>query len=368
MTEKTLAEQLQSVKLKSTGELTRDYSSPKTGGFLHQDEINAYQESVLDANMEEWLQYLKDFTFPSEFVPITIDEANMFVNVYRRLFANLDPSGISTISWKENLSAEELVKVEDISCRLQTAIDSFTRKEEAKFVFIKLSSRSPKDAPLAQDRFKSLYKHYLEKEQKEERFLENTQIKCLLKACFEALRMSTADEALDACFRSERTYQDLLLALAVPDRFRENWVIRKFVEIDVDMEFRAFVSNRRMTAISQYNFLYYSKRLKENQQYYCDLIHRFYEQEIAEKLQGFLHSFIIDFAVCGEGSKIWVIEINPFLPTTDSALFSWEREKQLLEGSHQDLVFRVTEKPRPGAKSMLPAGMKDLINACKSEN
>jgi hypothetical protein len=52
-----------------------------------------------------------------------------------------------------------------------------------------------------------------------------------------------------------------------------------------------------------------------------------------------------------------LIKINPFLPTTDGALFSWETERDLLEGTHRGAgvvypVSRVKEKVRSGALVM----------------
>lgn len=60
------------------------------------------------------------------------------------------------------------------------------------------------------------------------------------------------------------------------------------------------------------------------------------------------------------GTKMWVIEVNPFLETTDGALFSWNHERTILEGS-QEFVFRITEKPRPGAKTILPQSVRGLL-------
>lgn len=57
-----------------------------------------------------------------------------------------------------------------------------------------------------------------------------------------------------------------------------------------------------------------------------------------------------------------VIELNPFLVTTDAALFSWEAERSILEGSSSGLVFRITERPRKGSKAMLDANMRSLIS------
>ena len=55
-----------------------------------------------------------------------------------------------------------------------------------------------------------------------------------------------------------------------------------------------------------------------------------------------------------------MIEINPYLETTDGALFSWQHERHLLEGK-EGFQFRITGKPRPGAKAMLPLSVRTLM-------
>ena len=62
-------------------------------------------------------------------------------------------------------------------------------------------------------------------------------------------------------------------------------------------------------------------------------------------------------------SKVLIIELNPFLNTTDGALFSWEHEKSILEGdSNKNFVFRITERPKTGSKAMLPTHLRSLIS------
>jgi len=63
--------------------------------------------------------------------------------------------------------------------------------------------------------------------------------------------------------------------------------------------------------------------------------------------------------------KVWVIELNPFMETTDGALFSWQHERHLLEGNPNKPLFRITEKVRPGSWTMLPISIRQLI---KNEN
>ncbi|RUS81413.1 hypothetical protein EGW08_010851 [Elysia chlorotica] len=366
----SLAEQLQSVKLKKSSEPQKDFSSPKTAGYVSQDEIESYQMSVLDVNTEEWFDLLEDYTFSSSYVPMDIEDAKLFVAIYERLYAKHDPSVIATIDWREHLSSAESKRIEELRSCLQEEMDTFLSAKGAEFAFVKLSSRSPKDAPMAQTRFKQMYQELISQENLTNLTpvdIENLQVTSLLKAAFQALKMKSADDVIDCCVRSERVYQDLLLALALPSRFRENWIVRKFVDIDVDMEFRGFVHQRRLTALSQYNYLIYSQRLARNKDFYLQTISTFFDINIKPKLCSFVKDYIIDFAVCENGAKVWVIEINPFLITTDAALFSWEHERHLLEGSVDRVEFRVVEKPRHGAKTMLPTGMKEMIRECEKE-
>ena len=58
--------------------------------------------------------------------------------------------------------------------------------------------------------------------------------------------------------------------------------------------------------------------------------------------------------------KIWVIEVNPFMETTDGALFSWQHERDILQGT-SGFVFRITERLRPGAKAILPQSVRKLM-------
>ncbi|KAK7109019.1 uncharacterized protein [Littorina saxatilis] len=360
----SLADQLKAVKLSKSDEPMKDFSSPKTAGFMRDEEITQYQEHVLEVNTEKWLHILQEETFPTEYCPLHLNEAQMVLSVYERLYKNLDAPSIARLDWREKLSHAESELVQKIEQRLQKVMDKFFKKD-SDFVFVKTSSRSAKDAPMAQSRFKDLYQDFLTQEPEDTRSSENTQITCLLKAAFYGMRVRQASEVMDMTMRSERIFQDILLALQFKDKFCENFVVRTFVDIDVDMEFRGFVFHGNLVALSQYNYLIYSERLCKLKDALSDRIEAFYKNSIRPKLQAskFEENFIIDFAIGSKDDKVWVIEINPFLITTDAALFSWQHERHLLEGRQgQGLEFRVTMRPRPGAKTMLPHSIKMLLS------
>ncbi|CAF4529016.1 unnamed protein product [Rotaria sp. Silwood2] len=191
---------------------------------------------------------------------------------------------------------------------------------------------------------------------------ENSRIIALLTAALLALRLTNASDILSMFIISERIYQDMLLATEAQnpsdDLFTENIILRPFIQIDVDMKFRGFVFQQLLTCLSQYNYLIYSQRLFKT------------------KLNKYKsNNYVSDFALTKDGKfiyeesinsmKVWVIELNPFMETTDGALFSWQHERYLLEGqSNQNkdkTLFRITEKVRPGSWAMLPISIRQWI-------
>ncbi|XP_046350121.2 cell division cycle protein 123-like [Haliotis rufescens] len=356
----SLAEQLRNCKLKKVTEPIKDFSSPKTAGYISQEEITLYQNSVLDVNTEKWMHILKELTFPTELCPLKIEEARLFVQIFEDCYRNLDSEQICDVNWRDTLTSDGKIIIEDVTQRLESVMNKFTARDG--FAFVKTSSRSAKDAPMVQRRFKDVYHKYLMELPEDKQKNENIQITCLLKAGFEGLKVKTAEEVVDMILRSERIYQDMLLALEIKGRFEENFVVRKFVDIDVDMEFRGFVFGGELVALSQYNYLIFSQRLLDTRDHLKDILCKYFNDKVRPMMKEgeFPTAYIIDFAVCENGDKLWVIEINPFAETTDGGLFSWQHERHLLEGK-EGFQFRIVERPKPGAKAMLPQSVKALL-------
>ncbi len=372
-----LIKELQSIRLRKA-KVTRDFSDPKLAGYLTQKEIANYQDYVLDCNIESWYGAIKEFTFTTVFCPIFLEEAKLFISIYEKYFKDISCQN----GWKSLLSENENNILACLEKRLQDKILDF---EPNGFIFVKSSSRSAKDSPLSTEKFKKLLEKNLSYLNDQQKINENEQLICLLKAAFQCLKVRNALECIEMFISSERIYQDMLLAVEKKAlRFNENFVIRKFQEIDVDMEFRGFVYNGRLTCLSQYNYLIFSQKLVDNKLEIETTIRSFYTEKVAKSLlEANLNHFIIDFAFisskysksflkiisfdknkfkfCDKASEIYVIELNPFLCTTDSALFSWEHEKEILEGK-ADFEFRITEKPRSGSKAMLPLALRSLVN------
>ena len=294
--------------------IEKNFEAPKTSGFLTQEEIDNYNTAVLDVNTECWLDALKDYTFPTVYCPLTFEEAQLFISIYERVYKDVDSVEVLSKDWQGFLKEEERITLENITCRLQEAMETFTKIDG--YVFVKTSCRSAKDGPLFQHQFKDLYLEELKKLDEDERQSENNKVTCLLKAAFEALKVYTPAQVLDMFIRSERIYQDMMLAVNNKERFNEHFVIRKFVQIEVDMEFRGFVYDNTLTALSQYNYLIYSKVLIEKRDKIQRDILQFFNEEISPRMQSSQApaNYIIDFAICdndnGEISVHFYMSMN----------------------------------------------------------
>ncbi|VBB18993.1 hypothetical protein YASMINEVIRUS_1525 [Yasminevirus sp. GU-2018] len=117
-----------------------------------------------------------------------------------------------------------------------------------------------------------------------------------------------------------------------------------------DQEFRVFVHNRKITAISQqhlYSVNTVLNELNEEQREFVvkgwvKTIQDYFEKVIVHKLDH-VTSYCIDFAILRDGSP-YFIEINPFGReySSGSALFGWIQDDEILYGKTGKLYFRYT--------------------------
>lgn len=91
----------------------------------------------------------------------------------------------------------------------------------------------------------------------------------------------------------------------------------------------------------------------------------FFKTTIQPKLKDTFDSYIIDFALVGDEYKeIVVIELNPFLSSTDGCLFSWKRERKLIEQG--PFEFRILTKIPHGGKSLLSTDWRVLLESANN--
>jgi len=196
-----LTSELGNVKLKHNDNQSKDRSAPKLTGFIDEKDIQKYQSTVSLANVEEWIELIKDITFETLFHPITKEDANTFIEAFE--------------FWEKSKAKEfpESIKskLEKITKGLDEIMNCVRGKDEC--VFVKTSSRSAKDTGIYREGFLTNYKGYLKKTPK----TQNDRMICLLLAATEMLKMKNSNDVIMNFAISERIMQDMKLALSVSE-------------------------------------------------------------------------------------------------------------------------------------------------------
>jgi hypothetical protein len=353
--------------------------------------IGVYQRYIQAFNLERWLHALDGLTFSTVMSDISPGEARELAECYVT-FKGGDESIEPPLSLVDSL---------------QIAVNAVDR---GCGVFVKTSSRSAKDFAnherLRAEFLKRLANLKTSQADQEEGVDENTQMIAMSYASMELLRMRSAAQALEIFARSERIWNDMVLALACHDEgaaaaaaaaagsWEEHAVVRRWVNLEPDMEFRCFVANGNLTAVSQYRHLVYFPRLASNcAAVLSRLVAAF--REISPRLEGLFpkNDYVLDLALelqTGEEgaatvvppitsteplapeafAAVWAVEVNPFFDTTDGCLHSWTKDLRLLltppaEGAPPD--FRIRTAPARGASSLLYGDWKEIMRTTPPE-
>jgi len=283
-------------------------------------------------DIDVWLPRLRAFTFESEFIPLTRSEARAIINYYRT---------------RNNLRRDMNLTTDDVGVlrALEARIDLVLRAHfpaESGGAFLRLCGRSPKDAePLDRAAVRRNYARELQ------RLLEQGEpnepsTKLMAIARVSWLRVTSGQEAMSLLLTSERVYADMIdwLQWGEPEQV----VLRRWEPaMSLEYEFRAFVCNDRLCAISQYDHFGVYPHLVPLKQRIQDMIVAKWNEVHAHVAES---SYVIDFAYLPiDPPRVVVIEISPYLPCTGSALFRWTTDKHLL--ANGPLEFRLNDRTHP---------------------
>ncbi|CAG8821218.1 22299_t:CDS:2, partial [Dentiscutata erythropus] len=122
------------------------------------------------------------------------------------------------------------------------------------------------------------------------------------------------DHAFEDC-----NYEEESLRRQRPDVFE--LVLRKWYDVAPSMEFRCFVRNEELVAISQRDVNYYPFLVDVQEDLETKII-QFFNTNIRNKF--FNRDYVFDAYITRNRERVWLIDFNPFGPMTDSLLFTWE--------------------------------------------
>lgn len=200
-----------------------------------------YARLMQETYLEEYLEVLGPVTFATETLPCP-------PALCAALVAAFEAGGVPR-------PADEAL-LRDTAA----AIDAVRTAQGWPLLFLRLSSRSPKDAALSQPAFPALlHKHYNTYRAHTEPL--NARLLALYAASTEALGVSTGTEALALLMRSARIQDDLRNAPAPL-----SLCVRRFAAFLPELEVRAFVWHGALTALTQYNALVCSAALLQHRE------------------------------------------------------------------------------------------------------
>lgn len=161
------------------------------------------------------------------------------------------------------------------------------------------------------------------------------------------LRVTSADDAMNLLLTSERAYTDMIDWKHYGEP--EQLVFRKWEpELSYDYEFRVFICDNKITAISQYDHYAVYKHLFENKEKIKTSIIEFWNKVHTSVGE---HSYVMDVGYFPKREECILIEVSPFLPCTGPALFHWKNDKEQLRNG--PLEFRLNEVERSDLDQLL---------------
>jgi len=144
--------------------------------------------------------------------------------------------------------------------------------------------------------------------------------------------------------------------------FKYVLVLRKWRDINPGIEFRCFVRDGNLIAISQRDNTNYYDHMSHQK---CSIINdicTFFREFILNKFP--INSFVFDVIRPGK-DQVKLLDFNPFGVTTDGLLFEWDELREMPQ--QDDPVFRfITDsagvQPHPLRHYSLPQDMVDLAS------
>mmetsp|Transcript_20420 Transcript_20420/g.61012 ORF Transcript_20420/g.61012 Transcript_20420/m.61012 type:complete len:625 (+) Transcript_20420:36-1910(+) len=300
-------------------------------------------------DIDNWYPKLAPFTFATIFLPLSRPEARAIIRYHWKVHMHRSAAagGGFTMADADVLEALET--------RIDVAIDGHPSLA-SEGCFMRLCGRSPKDAdPLDRGRIRREYHNALAAMAGDgtDPARLTPEEKMLAAAKVGVMKCRTGADVMSLLLSSERVYSDMLdwLWYGEPEQI----VLRQWQpDLSLDFEFRLYVHEGRLTAISQYD-------------HYTRYDHLFPLKEMLQQrmvaLWEQIHpcvgvdSYGMDLVYLPASDQLRFLELSPFLRCTGAHCFRWGNpdDVDVLEG-RRPFEFRLVEQTAPHFASMFATG------------
>eukprot|EP00931_Biecheleriopsis_adriatica_P068232 TRINITY_DN42221_c0_g1_i1.p1 TRINITY_DN42221_c0_g1~~TRINITY_DN42221_c0_g1_i1.p1 ORF type:complete len:344 (-),score=73.03 TRINITY_DN42221_c0_g1_i1:59-1090(-) len=262
------------------------------------------EEDVLACSFSAWFENFRDSTFKSEIIPLPEDFVEyLLADGIQVPTTRRDNDEGSTGSWGSGGDSDDesddtagRFHFEELEEVIRTAIQRLNGK-----VLPKLNWSAPKDAQWVHGSLKCD---------------SPTEVFTLLKA--------SDFIAHDLC----HGFDHCKCSRTRPDEF--TLVLRRWHSLHESNEFRAFVRDSQLIAISQRqtSALYEHLTKEEEVAELTTVIRSFFEQKVRERFP--LSNYAFDVYVdIPPRRRVWLVDFSPWGATTDACLFDWEELRDL---------------------------------------
>lgn len=299
------------------------------------DEVNfKYSEhhmrhEGLPFDLDEWYPLLEPITYKTFFLPLTLEEAESIIAYNKTFYLH-----------RAAFTSSHTEVLEKLERKIEAFFDTNTVLQ--KGAFLRLCGRSPKDGiPYNPRAYLEEYYSNLEdisKAQNLDKTKGNTKMIAIAKTHWLVVKNSM--ESLALLLSSRKVFLDLLDWVKFGGK--EQLCFREFDDdLDDDNEYRAFVFNNKLTAITQYNHFGVFNEVIQTRERVEKMIHNFWTCEVKNRLK--IANYVVD-VVC-KNEKIKLIELTPFLKTTGPGMFDWENDADELRFGDGKLKVNLKEYP-----------------------
>jgi len=327
------------------------------GNDLDEDAQQRIRAEFFGSGVEQWLDLLGELTFPTTSVPLSRETC-----VWLAARAGGEGWGDS----KACLAAAGNQEADDCRNDLVQSIDAALHRHGWDNAFVKLSTRSPKDAQQILEKAKNEFAVH-----RGVSLCPNERVALFSQLVQDNFAVSCGVDAVALLLGSDRVREDLQYALEASnyEELELHIVLRRWDgAIPIEREFRGIVWNGELNAVGQYYHPLHFPQLEGLRQEISSDLRKVYD-ELRPRLSkhGFTHC-IIDFAWLGPGN-VRIIEINPFdgvalgcFPAS-TGLFRWDdaQDKRTITEGPFELRLRQAPQTEQEIKHKLSTSWRDII-------
>lgn len=289
---------------------------------------------------ERWADALarEELTFATVSAPLTWAEGLSVMHHYQE----------HVLGQRQKVTEADRAELQTLRQKIDSLLLKLSPRCPERAFFVRLGPRSPKDAPqtacqpwgVSEGAIRAALSGVVARDPSD----ANEVLEHFQDVCGALLRVTSAMDALHLLLSSARVMQDVSHTM---DKGRAGWDVNLVARawdgrVKLQREFRGFVADGRLTAVSQYDDqLRYGFVVQHAERIVAAILRCFGRVRPHLEAHGF-RTAVVDFVLLPGAAGAWpedpeewqalVVEMNPFGTMTGASLFSWTGDRRRLQG------------------------------------